>query len=110
MAREGITYETHEKNGWTVWEIKGSIDMTTANAAEEKGGKLLTDSSRLAIDMAGVEYLSSAGLRILLRLAKRAKKEGKGFALVAAQGMVATVLKESRMDMIISIVSSLDEL
>lgn len=46
-------------------------------------------ATQIVVDLSRLEYVSSAGLRVLLRLAKQAKKEGKDFALVAApQGMV----------------------
>ena len=60
--------------------------------------------------MSGLEYLSSAGIRILLRLTKQAQAEGKDFALVGATGMVKVVLAESRMDMFAKIYASADEL
>ena len=47
---------------------------------------------------------------MIMRLAKRAKKDGKGFALSSARGMVATVLKESKMDMLVTLVGSPEEL
>ena len=64
----------------------------------------------MAIDLSGLKYLSSAGLRILLRFGKRAKMDGKDFALIAADGMVATVLKEAKMAMLLTVLSSCEEL
>jgi len=95
---------------WTVWHINGSMDINTSPKLDEEGQKVLTAAKNLVADLSDVGYLSSAGLRVIIRLAKRAKKDGKSFALSSAKGMVANVLKESKMDMLVTIFNSLDEL
>ena len=111
MANKQISYEVSEKNGWTVWAIVGSMDIITSPEAEEKGSQVLANGTKIVADLSRLEYVSSAGLRVLLRLAKQAKKEGKEFALVAApQGMVANLLRESRIDMLVRMMDSLNEL
>lgn len=110
MADELISYEVSEKDGWTVWTVAGSMDIKTSPEAEEQGSQVLANSTKMVVDLSNLEYLSSAGLRVLLRLAKGAKKEGKDFALAAPQGMVATLLRESKMDMLVRVLVSLNEL
>lgn len=105
-----ITYDQREERGWTIWALSGSLDINTSPQAEAEGQKVYEAAGKLAIDLSGLDYLSSAGLRVLLRFGKRAKKEGKGFALVGAVGMVATVLKESKMNMLVTTVGSMEEL
>ena len=82
----------------------------TAQEAGEKADQVFAAAQKFAVDMSGLEYLSSAGIRILLRLTKQASGEGKEFALVGATGMVKVVLAESRMDMFANIYASADEL
>ncbi len=110
MAEETIAFQTSEKNGWTLWSIKGRLDRLTAQAAGEKADEIFAAAQKFAVDMSGLEYLSSAGIRVLLRLTKQAQAAGKGFALVAPSGMVKVVLAESRMDMFATIYESADEL
>ncbi|MBQ7479279.1 MAG: STAS domain-containing protein [Selenomonadaceae bacterium] len=105
-----ITYNQREERDWNVWALSGSLDVNTSPKAEIEGQKIYAAAGNLAIDLSGLKYLSSAGLRVLLRFGKRAKKEGKGFALVGAVDMVATVLKESKMDMLVTIAGSVEEL
>lgn len=105
-----ISYDKREDKGWTIWAIAGYMDIKNSSSVEEKGQKVLENTDKMVIDLSGLEYLSSAGLRVFLRFAKRAKKEDKEFALVAANGIVANVLRESKMDMIVKIAESLDEL
>ena len=110
MAEETIAFQTSEKNGWTLWAVKGRLDRLTAQEAGEKADNIFSATQKLAVDMSGLEYLSSAGIRVLLKLTKQAKADGKEFALVAPAGMVKVVLAESRMDMFVTIYASADEL
>ena len=110
MAEETIAFQTSEKNGWTLWAVTGRLDRLTAQAAADDADKVFAAAQKFAVDMSGLEYLSSAGIRILIRLTKQASAEGKEFALVGATGMVKVVLAESRMDMFAAIYESADEL
>lgn len=50
----------------------GRVDTTTSGALEEALRRAVDDGARdLLVDLAGVEYVSSAGLRVFLVLAKR---------------------------------------
>lgn len=64
------------RNGVFVVAPKGRLDTTTSPDLE---GCLLglveRGEHRLLVDLAGIEYVSSAGLRVLLLLAKRLKVE-----------------------------------
>ena len=50
--------------------LAGRIDSSNASQAEEEINSLLADytGDSLCVNMQGLEYISSAGLRILLRL------------------------------------------
>lgn len=110
MAEETIAFQTSEKNGWTLWAVKGRLDRLTAQEAGTQADQVLAATQKLAVDMSELVYLSSAGIRVLLRLTKQAKAGGKDLALVAPTGMVRAVLTESRMDMFAAIYASADEL
>ena len=110
MAEETFRCETSEQNGWSVWSVAGRLDRMTAPEAEEEAGKVFGKAEKFAIDMAGLEYLSSAGIRVLLRLLKAAKSKGKAFAICAPEGMVKTILQESRVDMLATIYPTIDKL
>ncbi len=110
MEENKIELQTGEKNGWTLWRVKGRLDRLTAQDAGEKADKVFAATQKFAVDMSELDYLSSAGIRVLLRLTKQAQAQGKDFALVGATGVVKVVLAESRMDMFATIYDSADEL
>ena len=58
--------------------LTGDIDANTAPTVTEKVLPLVQNNSRLLLNMTGVPYMSSAGLRTLLSLARQATaKDGK---------------------------------
>ena len=101
MAKEATSKEKYEA---------AEAQYAAAQEAGTKAEEAFAATQKMAVDMSGLEYLSSAGIRVLLRLTKLAKAEGKEFALVAPAGMVTIVLAESRMDMFVTIYESADEL
>ena len=104
--------EFHEsgKGAWHILSAVGRMDTLTAPEGEKAGLAALSAHEKLAFDLTGMDYLSSAGLRTLLRLAKQAKKEGKEFALSGAAGMVKEVLRDSGMDMLLTLYDSVNDL
>ena len=67
-----------ERNGNTL-EIKltDRLDTVTSPQLEEKLKKELEGVTNLQFDFAELEYVSSAGLRVLLTASKKMKKQGK---------------------------------
>lgn len=57
--------------------IDGRIDTTTAPSLEEKIRLSISDITELYIDFEKVEYISSAGLRVLLSTQKIMNKQGR---------------------------------
>ncbi len=63
----------------------------------------------LLFDLSGLEYISSAGLRVLMIAAKTAKPRGGRLAVAAAQPMVAEILDIARFNLVFPVHASLDE-
>jgi anti-sigma B factor antagonist len=75
--------EIQEQKSGTVMTValKGRLDAITAKAAEEKLLKLIDGGeTKLVVDLGGLEYVNSIGLRVFMLCAKRLK---------AAQGALA---------------------
>jgi len=73
----------------TVLEVKGRIDSTTAPTLGEKlTGALSVPDKRLVLDLRQLEYISSAGFRVLLLAAKRAEEAGARFVLCGLSSKV----------------------
>ena len=57
--------------------VAGRLDTTTAPELEKELKASLDGVSALTIDMAALEYISSAGLRVLLSAQKTMNKQGE---------------------------------
>ena len=57
-------------------EIVGRLDTITAPVLEKTVGENINDIQSLVLDLKGLEYISSAGLRVLLGAQKKMQKIG----------------------------------
>lgn len=57
--------------------LEGRLDTTTAPSLEEEINGSLENIEELTFDFAKLEYISSAGLRVLLSAQKKMNKQGK---------------------------------
>jgi anti-sigma B factor antagonist len=65
-APDSITATVADHDGVAVLSIGGEIDLVTAPALEEAiGGVVVESPTALIIDLSGVEFLGSVGLKIL---------------------------------------------
>ena len=66
-----MTIETRQEGTATVVAIHGRLDTVTSTACEEQIRKLIeSGSTRFVMDLANLDYISSAGLRVLLIMSK----------------------------------------
>ena len=57
--------------------LTGRVDTTTAPELENAIKENIADITNLVMDFAGLEYLSSAGLRVILSAQKTMNKQGE---------------------------------
>ena len=58
-------------------KVEGRLDTTTAPQLEGEVRSSLNGVTELSMDFSGLEYISSAGLRVLLSAQKVMNKQGK---------------------------------
>jgi len=89
--------------------LAGRFDSSTAQPAEDNFAQLLgSGTPRLAIDMSGLEYISSAGLRVLLVVAKKVQQANGKMVLFGLVPNVREVFSVSGFDKIFAIQSDAD--
>lgn len=71
-----MTIEMKKNTQETILEVVGRLDTITAPVLEKTINEDLGDTVNLVLNMAGVEYISSAGLRVLLGAQKKMQKLG----------------------------------
>lgn len=65
-----------EKGTELIIELEGRLDTTTSPELEKELKQSLSDVTSLILDMDKLDYISSAGLRVLLSAQKEMNKQG----------------------------------
>jgi anti-sigma B factor antagonist len=71
-----MTIEIKKNATETIIEIVGRLDTITAPALDKTINEDIGDTKNLVLDVKGMEYISSAGLRVLLGAQKKMQKIG----------------------------------
>lgn len=84
----------------------GRLDGSNAATHEKELLALLVDDvNTITIDLSELDYVSSAGLRVMLVTAKAAKAKGGKVSLLSPKPTILDVLKMSGFDKILTIQS-----
>ncbi len=93
----------------TVVSIDGSVDgMSGGDLVAALREQITGGSPRLVGDLAGVDYMSSAGLRALLESVKEARQHGGDLRLAAVRPEVLRVLDLSGFTSILQVFRDVD--
>ena len=71
-----MTMEIKKNTAETIIQISGRLDTITAPTLDKTINEGIGDTKNLILDMNGLEYISSAGLRVLLGAQKKMQKIG----------------------------------
>lgn len=107
---ENLLVERSESGSWTVFDVKGEVDLETApllkaNLAEAVRGGV----TNIVVNLGLVEFLDSSGLGVLIGALKRCKEGGGTLALAAPRRPVQKVLTITGLDKVFPIHDSVDE-
>ena len=85
---------SNERAGITIIELNGDLDGNSAPQLQEEIEKTVTpDCNCLALEMTNCEFVSSAGLRVLLISAKLLKKNNGVVALIGLSDEVKDIME-----------------
>ena len=91
-----VEFVQHEQDGVTVLVMKGRLDSNTSPDFEtEVFGIIRSGGINMVIDLAGVDYVSSAGLRVFLKITKEIKQAGGKFALCSMKEYIREIFDMS---------------
>jgi anti-sigma B factor antagonist len=79
MAAE-VKIESRE--GISLVDVDGTIDGASAPVVQERVLPLLTAGSKVVLDMQGVDFMSSAGLRLMLQFFRQTTAAGGKLVLL----------------------------
>ena len=98
MTTEGLTLETQDEVGATTPTKRviacGDIDLATAPEFESYLADLVTQGARvIVIDTAGVEFLDSSGIRVLVQASNDLEPLGGNVYLETMSAPVARIME-----------------
>ncbi|MCP3889079.1 MAG: STAS domain-containing protein [Desulfobulbaceae bacterium] len=99
-----------QENNAIIFALSGRLDSNSAPQFEKQLRDFLTTpASHLVFDFNDLDYISSAGLRVILNTAKAYRAGPYNFVTCSMQDHVQEVFEISGFDTIITIYTNMDE-
>lgn len=103
-----VQLETH--GNWQVIKVIGQIDSKTVSDLRDFIDVELKQGHPVALELTGVPFMSSAGLRTLLTLQRKTQEMGVDLALVGVADVIADTMKVTGFYQFFTIYESLSEI
>src|SRR5210317_1143614 len=98
------------QSGINIFKLNGRLDSNTSQGFEKKIFQAIDDGSKsMVIDFKDLEYISSAGLRVILKATKALKREEGKMMLCDMQDYVKEVFEIAGFDSFLPIVGTMDD-
>ena len=98
-----------ENGAYGLITITGRVDATNAPELDSQLDEILVQTNlAVIVDLSGVEYMSSAGLRSILKLAKQCQEKKLFLGCCSLQPNVAEVFRISGFSTIIKLFDNLE--
>jgi stage II sporulation protein AA (anti-sigma F factor antagonist) len=97
---------TRTSNDIHIVAIAGSLDSTTAPEAQKSLDAVVAGAKKVALDFSALDYISSAGLRVLLGAAKQLRGSGGKLGMFGLNQSVREVFEISGFATILSVYPS----
>ncbi|MEO5903257.1 MAG: STAS domain-containing protein [Gemmatimonadaceae bacterium] len=97
---------TRTNNDIHIVAIAGSLDSTTSPEAQKALAAVLTNAKKVALDFSDLDYISSAGLRVLLGAAKQLRASGGTLGMFGLNQSVREVFEISGFSAILAVYPS----
>ena len=89
-----LSIETDNTQSVSVMKVKGRVDSDTAPELDAALTKLLNDKkNKIVLNLQGVDYLSSAGLRAMVKALKDAQNSGGDVRLASVSEPIDVILR-----------------
>lgn len=91
--------DAYREKDFLVLKVEGRLDIAVSAEFEKSCAAFIEQGERkVVLDFSHLEYISSAGLRSILAIAKRLKSDGGSLSLCSLAGLVREVFELSGFD------------
>ena len=99
-----------KQGGINIFKLNGRLDSNTSQGFEKKLFQAISDGSKtMVVDFKELDYISSAGLRVILKATKAIKREDGQMMLCSMQDYVKEVFEIAGFDSFLPIVATMDD-
>ncbi|WGS63974.1 STAS domain-containing protein [Marinitoga aeolica] len=107
-----FTVDFSEQEKFYLIKVEGEIDAYHSATFKQKTKEKLTELSytKYVIDMSLVSYIDSAGLGAIVSLLKESRNLKKELVLVGLQPQVRKIFEMTKLDKIVKIVDTIEEI
>lgn len=102
-----ISTQTQDK--FLIASVSGKLDGITSAELEKAASAWLTPNQKVVFDFSKLEYISSAGLRVVLTVAKKLMAQNGALCLCGLSGIVADVISMAAFDKVIPVFKDVAE-
>lgn len=105
-----LSIETENRQSISVMKVKGRVDSETAPELDDALTKLLQDNrNKIVLNLQDVNYMSSAGLRAMVKAYQSANKSGGDVRLAAVSEPIEVILRTVGMMQMFKLFSTSEE-
>lgn len=109
MTGGGLEWTEESRGGAIVLAPSGRVDESTANEFNERLGESAAAGGKLVLDLGGIAYMSSRGLRALTLAQRRGSEAGTKIVLARPNETMREILAISRYDMVFTVTETVED-
>ena len=110
MSGNALEWSSEERGSAMILSPIGRIDESTADAFKEYLVEAVQSGPKTAvIDLSGIAYMSSRGLRALTLAQRAGNESGTTIVLASPSGTMREILAISRYDMVFRVASTVED-
>ena len=105
-----LSIETDNRQSVSLMKVRGRVDSETAPELDDALTKLLQDNkNKIVLNLGDVNYMSSAGLRAMVKALKDAQKSGGDVRLASVSQPIEVILRTVGMMQMFKMFSTSEE-
>jgi len=90
---DGFSITSERKEDITIVTVSGRVDSATSKTMDAELEKLIPTDKKVVLNLKNVEFLSSAGVRAIVKALKTAKKTRGSLKLASIPDHIAEILQ-----------------
>lgn len=104
-----LDVETHPGDGLVRVVLRGELDLSTVEKVEDALDAAHSGEKLLVLDLSALTFLDSTGLRLMVTVDQRARKDGRRLVIVKGPETVQRVFSITKLDEALEMVDDVSE-